>query len=178
MRTVRWLRRDRLALPEMLEFASFAPSEQRFICRSLDVAAGRGNAIRTWARSLAEARSIRDQARAYRRIDYVRDLAPDDFGFEAAEPMFAPMVAMTAFDLLQGDLCTFAGYRFLYERILGADFRPWFVAAFCAAAVLPAMRSDRRIALLRTIDEATATQQHWSGRQPGFVPQWVEPVPA
>ena len=160
----------------MLEFAGLALSEQRYICRSLDVAFGRGNAIRTWARSLDEARNIRDQARAYRRIELVKSLAPADLGFEASEPMFAPMVAMTAFDLLEGDLESFPAFRFLYERILGADFRPWLVAAFCGAATLPAFRSDRRLALLKTIDEGAVVADRWSGRQPAFMPQWVEPV--
>lgn len=160
----------------MLEFAGFSPCEQRYICRSLDVAGARRNAIRTWARSLDEARSIRDQARAYQRIELLKGLAPADLGFEAAEPILSPLIAMTAFDLLQGDLSTFAAYRFLYERVLGADFRPWFVAAFCSAAALPALRGDRRLALLKTIDEDAAIATRWSGRQPGFMPQWVEPI--
>ena len=79
--------------------------------------------------------------------------------------MLAPLIAMTAFDLAQGDLATFAAYRFLYERIVGVDFRPWLVPAFCGAATFPSLRGDRRIALLRTIDEEEAVAN--AGRATG-----------
>lgn len=170
---------DKLALTEMLEFMSFTSCEQRYICRSLDVAAGRHNAIRTWARSLAEARSIRDQARAYRQIDMLGSLLPDDFNPEAAKPLLASLIAVTTFDLAQGDLVSFPAYRFLYERMLGMDIQPWLVPAFCAAVTLPGVRGDLRVKLLKTLPETAAAAERWSTRKPTFMPQWVaETVPA
>lgn len=169
---------DKLALTEMLEFMSFAPSAQRYICRSLDVAAGRHDAIRSWARSVPEARSIRDQARAYRGLDALSGLLPDHNGTKAATPLLASLITVTAFDLAQGDITSFEAYRFLYERMLGADFRPWLLAAFCAAAALPALRGDLRARLLSTVPEDSARAEHWSGSEPQFMPHWLEPVPA
>lgn len=169
---------DKLALTEMLEFMSFSPSEQRYICRSLDVAAGSRDAIRSWARSVTEAKSIRDQARAYRHIDALRDLLPDDCSVRAAKPLLGALIALAAFDLGEGTITSFAAYRFLYERILGADFRPWLVSAFCAAAALPSMRGDLRVRLLNTIPQAAAMAERWSAREPQFKPQWLEPVTA
>ena len=32
---------------------------------------------------------------------------------------------------------SFSAARFLYERLVGAEGRPWLPAAFCAAAALP-----------------------------------------
>jgi hypothetical protein len=162
----------------MLEFMSFTPCEQRYICRSLDVAAGRRDAIRTWARNITEARSIRDQARAYRRVDGIKDLLPGDFGAEAGKPLVGSLIALTAFDLGQGDLVSFGAYRFQYERMLGADFRPWLVPAFCAAATLPGVRGDVRVRLLTTVPEASARAERWAAHEPQFKPQWLEPVPA
>jgi len=169
---------DKLALTEMLEFTSFAPSEQRYICRSLDVAGGRRDAIRTWARSLTEARSIRDQARAYRGIDGLKDLLPDDYGALAGKPLLGSLMTLTAFDLGQGELVSYGAYRFLYERMLGADFRPWLLPAFCAVATLPGVRGDLRVRLLSTIPQHSARAERWSGQEPQFRPQWLEPVPA
>ena len=169
---------DKLALTEMLEFMSFTPSEQRYICRSLDVANGSRDAIRAWARSVSEAKSIRDQARAYRRIDGLRDLLPDHYGVQAAKPLLGALITLTAFDLGEGTLVSFSAYRFLYERMLGADFRPWLVSAFCAAAALPSVRGDVRVRLLNTIPEAAAKADRWSAREPQFKPQWLEPVTA
>ena len=165
-----------LPLSEMLEFASFSACEQRYICRSLDIAFGRPRALRSWARSLGEARSIRDQARLYRRIALLKSLAPHHFDSEAAEPVLAPLITMTAFDLAQGGLVTYPAYRFLYERMLGADLRPWLVPAFCAAASLPNRPTEQRIRLLRTVCEDAMTAISWPGSPPAFMPQWIEPM--
>jgi hypothetical protein len=169
---------DKLALTEMLEFTSFAPCEQRYICRSLDVAAHRRDAIRTWARNVTEAKSIRDQARAYRAIDGLRDLLPDDYGVQVGKPLLGSLVTLAAFDLGQGVIVSYGAFRFLYERMLGADFRPWLLPAFCAAATLPGVRGDLRVRLLSTIPQQSARAERWSGQEPQFRPQWLEPVPA
>ena len=72
----------------------------------------------------------------------------------------------------------FAAFRFLYERLVGAEARPWFPAAFCAAAAMPHLQPERRKLLLQSISEAVATAPGWSKRAPRFFPEWVEKVDA
>jgi hypothetical protein len=165
-----------VALAEMREFGGFSKGTQRYIRRSLDVGLGRRDAIKRWSRDVGEAASIRAQERVYRRLDHLRSSIPDDSGLEAMEPLMAPLVTMTAFDLGQDKLTDFAAYRFLYERLIGAAVRPWLPAAFCAAAALPHLHPDRRRALLQSISEAAATAPGWSNREPVFFPEWVDKV--
>lgn len=165
-----------MTLAEMKEFAGFAASTQRYIRRSLDVGLDRTDAMDRWSRDLVEAASIRAQAHMYDRLPEIRALIPDDSGLDAMEPFMAPLVTVSAFDLGQGRLTSFSAYRFLYERLIGAEVRPWLPAAFCAAAALPHLHPDLRRKLLQSISEAAATASGWSGRQPAFFPQWVEKV--
>src|SRR3546814_13799222 len=88
----------------------------------------------------------------------------------------APLVAVSAFDLGQDRLPSFAAYRFLYERLLGAHARPWLPGAFCAAASLPHLHPDKRKILLQSISEAAATAPGWSAREPSFFPEWVDKI--
>jgi len=76
--------------------------------------------------------------------------------------------------LAQEKLTGFASFRFLYERLLGADARPWLPSAFCAASALPQIRPERRKKLLQSISEAAATAPGWSTREPAFFPEWVD----
>ena len=165
-----------VALAEMKEFGSFSKGTQRYIRRALDVGLDRRDAVKRWSRDPAEAASIRAQERVYRRLDHIRAYVPDDSGLDAMEPLMAPLIAMTAFDLGQDRLPDFAAYRFLYERLIGANVRPWLPAAFCAAAALPHLHPDRRRTLLQSISEAAATAPGWSNREPVFFPEWVEKV--
>lgn len=167
-----------MTLAEMKEFAGFAASTQRYIRRSLDVGLDRIDAMDRWSRDVVEAASIRAQAHMYDRLPEIRALIPDDSGLDAMEPFMAPLVTISAFDLGQGRLTSFSAYRFLYERLIGAEVRPWLPAAFCAAAALPHLHPDLRRKLLQSISEAAATASGWSGRQPAFFPQWVEKVGA
>jgi hypothetical protein len=164
-----------VALAEMKEFASFAKGTQRYIRRSLDVGLDRRDAVRRWSRDPAEAAAIRAQTRIYGRLDLIRASVPDDSGLDAMEPLMAPLITMTAFDLGQDRLLCFASYRFLYERLIGAHVRPWLPGAFCAAAALPHLHPERRT-LLQSISEAAATAPGWSNREPAFFPEWVEKV--
>ena len=84
------------------------------------------------------------------------------------------LIRLTAFDLAQERLTGFSAYRFLYERLLGAEVRPWLPSAFCAAAALPQIRPERRRGLLQSISEAAATAPGWSARSPTFYPEWVD----
>jgi hypothetical protein len=165
-----------LALTEMREFATFSKGTQRYIRRSLDIGLNRRDAVKRWSRDIGEAASIRAQERVYRRLDFIRGHVPDDSGLDEMEPLMAPLVTMTAFDLGQDKLPDFAAYRFLYERLIGAAVRPWLPAAFCAAAALPHLHPDKRRALLQSISEAAATAPGWSNREPVFYPEWVEKV--
>lgn len=165
-----------MTLAEMKEFAGFAAATQRYVRRSLDIGLDRDDALSRWSRDVVEAASIRAQARMYDRLPDLRALVPDDAGLDAVEPFMAPLVTVSAFDLGQGRLTTFSAYRFLYERLIGAEVRPWLPAAFCSAAALPTLHPDLRRRLLQSISEAAATASGWSSRQPSFFPAWVEKV--
>lgn len=165
-----------MSLSEMKEFAGFSSATQRYIRRSLDIGLDRDDAMGRWSRDVVEAASIRAQTRLYERLDALRHMVPDDSGLDAVEPFMAPLVTLTAFDLGQGRLTSFAAYRFLYERLIGANVRPWLPGAFCAAAALPHLHPDMRKTLLQSISEAAATAPGWSSREPVFYPQWVEKV--
>jgi hypothetical protein len=135
-----------MTLAEMKEFASFPAATQRYIRRSLDVGLERQDALGRWSRDVVEAASIRAQTRIYSRLDGLRSIVPDDSGLDAIEPFMAPLVTMSAFDLGQDRLCSFGAYRFLYERLLGANVRPWLPGAFCVpiAGARCSSRSARR----------------------------------
>jgi hypothetical protein len=165
-----------MTLSEIKEFAGFASATQRYIRRSLDVGLEREDAMLRWSRDAVEAASIRAQARIYDRLEEIRAMVPDDSGLDAIEMFMAPLVTVTAFDLGQGRLTSFAAYRFLYERLIGAEVRPWLPGAFCAGAALPHLHPDLRRKLLQSISEAAATASGWSNRQPSFFPAWVEKV--
>ena len=165
-----------MALAEMKEFAGFPAGTQRYIRRALDIGLARQDAMRRWSRDVIEAASIKAQARIYSRLDHIRDALPDDSGLDQMEPFFSPLVTVTAFDLGQGRLESFAAYRFLYERLIGASARPWLPSAFCAAAALPHLHPERRRVLLQSISESAATAPGWSSREPVFWPEWVEKV--
>jgi hypothetical protein len=165
-----------MTLAEMKEFASFPSSTQRYIRRSLDIGLDRDDAMTRWSRDVVEAASIRAQARLYRALPAIREIVPDDSGLDAIEPFLAPLVTVVAFDLGQGRLPSFSAVRFLYERLIGAEVRPWLPAAFCAAAALPHLHPELRRTLLQSISEAAATAAGWSNRQPAFFPYWVEKV--
>ena len=167
-----------MTLAEMKEFAGFPSATQRYIRRALDIGLDREDAMTRWSRDVVEAASIRAQARMYARLPDIRDAIPEDSGLDAVEPLLAPLITITAFDLGQGRLTSFSAYRFLYERLVGATVRPWLPAAFCSAAALPHLHPELRRKLLQSISEAAATASGWSTRQPAFFPYWVEKVDA
>ena len=163
-----------LIVAEMREFAAFSACEQRYIRRSLDIGLGRSDAFARWARSGSETASIRTQYVVYQDLKLVRPALASHEGFDAIETIMGPLLRVTTFDLAQERLASFCAYRFLYERLLGANVRPWLPAAFCGAAALPRIRPERRKDLLQSISEAAATAPGWSRREPMFVPEFVE----
>lgn len=165
-----------MSLAEMKEFAAFPAATQRYIRRSLDIGLEREDAVARWSRDIGEAASIRAQSRIYARLGHIRGLVPDDSGLDSIEPFMAPLVTVSAFDLGQDRLVSFGAYRFLYERLIGANVRPWLPGAFCAAAALPHLHPEKRRVLLQSISEAAATAPGWSNREPAFYPQWVDKI--
>lgn len=164
-------------LGELRLFASFSAAEQRYIRRSLDVGLTRGDAVAHWARNSAEAAGIETQARRYRTLDLIRACAPDDDAPEEAEAFLASLITLTTADLIEGKLASFDAYRFLYERLAGAEARPWLLSAFCAAAAQPAIHPELRKQLLQSIPMMDVIAAGWSIRAPLFYPEWVEKVP-
>lgn len=167
-----------MTINELREFASFAPCEQRYIKRSLDIGLARCDAFRLWGRSEAENVAIRRQYVAYQDLKALRAAIPHEGTAGEVENLLAKLVRLAAFDLEQERLASFAAFRFLYERLLGARVRPWLPAAFCAAAALPSIRPERRKLLLQSLSEAAATAPGWSPREPSFYPEYVEHVEA
>jgi hypothetical protein len=163
-----------LTIAELREFAGFSPCEQRYIKRSLDVGLGRHDAFKLWARDAEETTSIRSQYVVYQELKALRGKIPADSDFASLESFMGKLVRVTAFDIAQDRIEGFSAFRFLYERLLGAEVRPFLPSAFCAAAALPQIRPDRRKHLLQSISEAAATAPGWSSREPSFYPEWVE----
>lgn len=163
-----------LAIAELREFAEFDPAEQRYIRRSLDIGLARADAIERWARDTDEASSIRRQTRAYQQLRSLRAALPAMRSGDRMDEFLGRLIKLTVFDLAQGCINGFAAYRFLYERLLGPEARPWLPAAFCAASALPQIVPERRKVLLHSISEAAACAPGWSKRRPGFYPDWIE----
>ena len=166
-----------MALVEMKEFASFPAGTQRYIRRSLDVGLKRGDVHVCWARNVDESAEIDAQARRYRMLDLLRACVPDDIEPEDFEPFMAPLITLSAGDLRDGKLVSFEAYRFLYERLIGPEVRPWLVSAFCAAASLPGVHPHLRKQLLQSIPVLEVVAAGWSIQAPQFYPEWVEKVP-
>lgn len=163
-----------LTIAELREFASFAPCEQRYIKRSLDVGLSRNDAFRLWGRDADERGSIRNQYAAYQELKLLRGSCPDETSLEGIDSFMGRLLRVTAFDLGQERLQSFSAYRFLYERLLGPESRPWLPGAFCGAAALPQIRPERRKQLLQSLSEAAATAPGWSARAPCFYPEYIE----
>jgi len=167
-----------MAIAEMREFAEFSACEQRYIKRSLDIGMSRCDAFKLWGRTEAENTAIRRQYVAYQDLKTVRDLIPQEGSIGEIERFIGKLVRMAAFDLAQERITSFSAFRFLYERLLGADARPYLPAAFCAAAALPMIRPQHRKTLLQSLSEAAATAPGWSTKTPSFYPEYVEEAEA
>ena len=167
-----------MTINEMREFAGFTAAEQRYIRRSLDVGLSRSDAFRVWGRNADESAGIRGQYIAYQELKTLRTAIPCASGFGSIEGFLGKLARVAAFDLAQERIGSFSAFRFLYERLLGAEARPWLPSAFCAAAALPQIRPERRKLLLQSLSEAAATAPGWSDRAPSFYPEFIEEVAA
>jgi hypothetical protein len=163
-----------LSIAEMREFASFTPCEQRYIRRSLDIGLGRCDAFKVWARNADENTAIRSQYVAYQELKRLREDVADLGPADRIDGFLGSLIHLATFDLGQERIDGFSAFRFLYERLLGAQVRPWLPSAFVAAAALPAIRPERRKILLQSLSEAAATAPGWSSQQPTFYPEFIE----
>ena len=163
---------------EMREFASFTASEQRYIKRSIDIGLARCDAFKLWGRSEADNIAIRRQYVAYQDLKAAREAVPSKGTMGEIERFTSAMIRLAVFDLEQEQIASFSAFRFLYERLLGAEARPYLPAVFCAAAALPLIRPAQRKVLLQSLSEAAATAPAWSERQPVFYPEFIEDVEA
>jgi hypothetical protein len=164
-------------ISEMKEFATFAPAEQRYICRSLEVAVRGVDALTVWSRSPSEAASIKTQSRLYRTLlELIRSSVPDDIDIDATVEIIGRLITISAFDLGEGQIERFSAYRFLYERLLGSSVRPWLASAFVGAAALPYLHPDRRRVLLASMTAEEGAAFGWSNSDPAFIPEWVDEV--
>jgi hypothetical protein len=164
-------------LVELTEFATFTAAEQRYIRRSLEVAFARPHATDRWARSITEEEAISLQAKTYKAMDDITALPPEDIEPDDPSSILLPLIKISSFDLRAGKLTSFAAYRFLYERLLGAAIRPWLMSAFCAAAGMPCVHPELRAELLESIDRRDLAAIGWSTRAAVFFPEWIEKVP-
>ncbi len=163
---------------EMREFASFEPAEQRYIKRSLDIGLRRADAFKLWEHSEAESASIRRHYVVYQDLKAARRLVPADNAIGDVERFTGKLLRLALFDLSQEGIASFSAFRFLYERLLGPQARPYLPAVFCAAAALPMIRPTQRKVLLQSLSEAAATAPGWSTRAPAFYPECIEDVEA
>ena len=160
-----------MMLAEIQEFGNFDPEVQRYICRSLDVALCPDFSPRKWARDENEANGICTQRHVYRRLPAIRQMVPTEARFVDADEFLFPLVGVSTLDLACSPISTFAQYRFLYERLLGAMVRPWLPAAFTAAAALPHFPAGMRQRLIGTV--VPALDDHWSVLEPTYYPKWL-----
>ena len=156
---------------EIQEFGTFGIDAQRYICRSLDVAFLPDVTRSEWARDVQEEDDISAQKHIYELLPEIRAAIPGDDGFVDAEAFLFPLIALSTFDVTCGPISTFAEYRFLYERLLGARVRPWLPSAFLAAAASPHFPAELREALVRSARGALSSR--WSSAEPLFRPEWL-----
>lgn len=168
-----------LFIAEMKEFGTFHKRTQRYIRQSLDVAFRRGDALQKWGRTQKERDDIRLQQHNYElllnRVRLRLDRA-NGVSIGHIEWVTGPLIALATFDLSCGRLPGFASFRFLYERLFGAEVRPWLPSIYCAAAAMPLLHSTDRKNLLQAISEKAACTDGWSNRDPCFFPEWVEKI--
>lgn len=167
-----------MSISEMREFAGFEPAEQRYIKRALDIGLSRQDAFKLWARDAAENAAIRRQYVAYQELKALRREIPTDDALEPVSQFVGKLMRIATFDLSQEHLSSFSAFRFLYERLLGADVRPLLPSVFCSAAALPNIRPNQRKVLLQSLSEAAATAPGWSTNEPQFYPEYVEEAEA
>jgi len=96
-------------IDEMKEFAAFSLPEQRYICRSLDVAARGATAIGRWSNGPVETASIKAQDKLYRTLlQVIRNSVPDEIDIQSMGEIIGQLTTISAFDLSAGNIARFA----------------------------------------------------------------------
>jgi hypothetical protein len=145
-----------LLIAEMKEFGTFHKKTQRYIRQSLDVAFHRGDPIAVWGRTQDERDNIRLQIHNYELLLNRIRLRLDRAGgvnIGHIEWVIGPLVGLATFDLSNGCLNGFGPFRFLYERLFGAEVRPWLPSVYMAASGMPLLHPAERKNLLHAISE-------------------------
>ena len=166
-------------IAEMREFAGFCPHEQFHIERSLEIVRGPRPFLAAREAPAAGAlpsRCRRHAAAQKELIATTARVAADQPLEEAGEFLLALML-VTRYEIAGGMIESFAAYRFLYERLLGARVRPFLPAAFCAAAALPEVEPARRARLIASVGAAVLATPGWSMREPIFFPSRLAEEP-
>ena len=109
-----------LTIGEMREFASFAPCEQRYIKRSLDIGMARCDAFKLWGRSEEENTTIRRQYVVYQDLKRLREVVPQEGSISEIERFIGQLVRMAAFDLGQERLASFSASKFAESLCAGS----------------------------------------------------------
>jgi len=161
-------------LQEMQEFAQFPAPAQRYIRRSIEACFAPPGRVQRLARNQRELQSIEIQTGLYANLAEIEAAIPVDDEGVSAMLLANRIVPLAAFDLAEGKIKSFAAFRFLYERLLGAAARPWLLGIFTLCAALPHRSPSQRLGLLKSVDQASAGTSHWSMREPRFFPRWVE----
>jgi hypothetical protein len=156
---------------EIQEFGSFSYETQRYISRSVHVAVSPASALE-WARNDAESEAVIAQVHAYKVLGLIRASLPSDNLCADAGSFLFPLIGVGAFDLGCGCIETFAQYRFLYERLLGAAARQWLPSAFASAVALTDLDSSDRRSLLASL--RADLDSTWSRLEPSFFPELLE----
>lgn len=169
-------------IAEMREFAAFSAEEQFFIERSLELGRAPAGVCCSPPNPDGSPPTRLPTCSQIQRSGYdeLRHLARDcaaDQPLAVIEPFLAVLVRVTALDLARGMIASFAAYRFLYERLLGARVRPFFPAAFCAAAALPQIDPAGRARLVESVGYAVLATPGWSMREPIFFPRRIAEDP-
>ena len=174
MRTITRQSTGARILRELAEFAAFPAETQAYIRHALEIRDGCREAPPS-DRGDDDARSDLARIAFYGRLEQISAAIPVDDDFAAVATLMRWLVPLTAFELAHTALDSFAAYRFLYERLLGAAVRPWLLGAFCTAAAMPQLHPQHRQKLLQSIRETNCGAQSWSIREPLFFP---EPIAA
>ena len=174
MRTLARSSKGAQLLRELREFAALPAETRAYILHALEIRSGSRKAPPCAALTEDEAPDDIARIAFYGRLGEIAEAIPVDDDISSVTELMRWLVPLTAFDIAHTALGSFAAYRFLYERLLGAAVRPWLLGAFCTAAVLPQLHPQHRRQLLGSIDEASSGAHGWSIREPLFVPESIE----
>lgn len=155
-------------IQETREFASFSPQAMTFLALRLDKEYDFFNYDKAQVYRSAvikEALAQGVDAHDTKRFDAFTGALT---GFTITELNISKIFSKD--DKADAQLDSFSSYRYMMERLFGAEIRPYLPGAFCGAAAHPLVDADRRKDLLQTLSENAATAPGWSHAEPVFRP--------